>query len=58
MISEVLIISAILTFIIIWYPEIIDWLLQKIRTKYLRPEVSILELLILGLIIYLILTNI
>ena len=53
MIFEVLIVSMLLALFFVYYPEFFSWFFMRIKTKYLRPEVSIFELLIIGVIIYL-----
>ena len=53
MIFEVLIVSMLLALFIVYYPEFFSWFFMRIKTKYLRPEVSIFELLIIGVIIHL-----
>ncbi len=57
MIFEVLIVSMLLTLFVVYYPEFFSWFFMRIKTKYLRPEVSIFELLIIGVIIYLLVST-
>ena len=53
MIFEVLIVSMLLALFVVYYPEFFSWFFMRIKTKYLKPEVSIFELLIIGVIVYL-----
>jgi hypothetical protein len=43
----------LLALFIVYYPEFFSWFFMRIKTKYLKPEVSIFELLIIGVIVYL-----
>jgi hypothetical protein len=51
MIQEILLLALLIGVIIIVKPEFFNWFFYKIKTKYLKPEVSIFELLTIVLII-------
>jgi len=50
---EVLLLTLSVVLLMHYKPEFFSWFFYRIKTKYLRPEISILELLTIGLIIYL-----
>ena len=52
MIQEALLLALLIGVVIIVKPEFFNWLFYKIKTKYLKPEVSIFELLTIVLIIF------
>jgi hypothetical protein len=52
MIYESLLLALVIAVVIMIHPEFFSWFFTHIKTKYLRPEVSIFELLIIGIIIY------
>jgi hypothetical protein len=49
--QEILLLSLIIGVVIIHKPEFFNWFFYRIKTKYLKPEVSIFELLTILLII-------
>jgi|TARA_R100001163_G_scaffold45053_1_gene33938 hypothetical protein len=51
MIQEILLLALLIGVVIIVKPEFFNWFFYKIKTKYLKPEVSIFELLTIVLII-------
>jgi hypothetical protein len=51
MIQEMLLLALLIGVVIIVKPEFFNWFFYKIKTKYLKPEVSIFELLTIVLII-------
>tara|TARA_A100000172_G_C3012632_1_gene100344 strand:- start:727 stop:912 length:186 start_codon:yes stop_codon:yes gene_type:complete len=51
MIQEALLLALLIGVVIIVKPEFFNWFFYKIKTKYLKPEVSIFELLTIVLII-------
>ena len=53
MIQEALLLALLIGVVIIVKPEFFNWFFYKIKTKYLKPEVSIFELLTIVLIIFL-----
>jgi len=57
MIFEAFIVSIFITIFLFYYNEFFSWFFMQIKTKYLRPEVSIFELLIIGVIIYLLVST-
>tara|TARA_R100000781_G_C4050600_1_gene117409 strand:+ start:603 stop:782 length:180 start_codon:yes stop_codon:yes gene_type:complete len=52
MIQEALLLALLIGVVIIVKPEFFNWFFYKIKTKYLKPEVSIFELLTIVLIIF------
>ena len=52
MIQEILLLALLIGVVIIVKPEFFNWFFYKIKTKYLKPEVSIFELLTIVLIIF------
>jgi hypothetical protein len=51
MIQEALLLALLIGVVIVVKPEFFNWFFYKIKTKYLKPEVSIFELLTIVLII-------
>ena len=51
MIQEALLLALLIGVVVIVKPEFFNWFFYKIKTKYLKPEVSIFELLTIVLII-------
>jgi len=50
--------STIFVVLLMHYkPEFFSWFFYRIKTKYLRPEISILELLTIGLLVYLLINS-
>jgi len=52
MIQEALLLALLIGVVVIVKPEFFNWFFYKIKTKYLKPEVSIFELLTIVLIIF------
>ena len=52
MIQEALLLALLIGVVIIVKPEFFNWFFYKIKTKYLKPEVSIFEPLTIVLIIF------
>ena len=53
MIQEALIIALLLCVLIMFKPEFFNWFFYKIKTKWLKPDISVFELLIIALIVLL-----
>ena len=51
MIQEALLLALLIGVVITVKPEFFNWFFYKIKTKYLKPEVSIFELLAIVLIV-------
>jgi hypothetical protein len=51
--QETLLLALLIGVLIIAKPEFFNWFFYRIKTKYLKPEVSIFELLTIVLIIFL-----
>jgi len=54
---EALLATLAVVLLMHYKPEFFSWFFYRIKTKYLRPEISILELLTIGLIIYLLINS-
>ena len=54
---EALLVTVTVGLLMHYKPEFLSWFFYRIKTKYLRPEISILELLTIGLIIYLLINS-
>ena len=50
---EALLVTVTVVLLMHYKPEFFSWFFYRIKTKYLRPEISILVLLTIGVIIYL-----
>jgi hypothetical protein len=51
MTQEALIIALLLSVLLIVKPEFFNWFFYRIKTKWLRPDISVFELIIIALII-------
>jgi uncharacterized protein YacL len=54
---EALLATVFVVLLMHYKPEFFSWFFYRIKTKYLRPEISILELLTIGLLVYLLINS-